>query len=136
MKRIANEVREQVVTLYKSGKVQREIAEEVGISQATVGRICREAGVDMFHVGGKIAKSCPKMNNALPEGVERPKDALIVTGRTLNLHGPATGCDYVAGTLTKAIDITLGDWALSIDRDKLSGFISELEQIKKLIGAR
>lgn len=137
MKKIADSTREQIVSMYRSGRLHREISEETGVSMATVGRICREAGLDKYHVGGRMSKTCPVTNDALPAPQERPAEPLIVTGRTLNLHGQATGCDYVAGTNTESVDITLGDtWALSIKTDQLSGFIAELEHIRKLIGAR
>ena len=136
MKKIAESVINQIVPMYEAGYTYREIADKLGISHVTVGRIVRNAGLDRYHVGGRISKSLPLTNDRLPEPQERPSDPLLVTGRTLNIHGIITGCDYVAGTHMASVDIMLDEWALSIDRNKLSGFIAELENIRKLIGAR
>ena len=67
MKKIADSTREQIVSMYRSGKLHREISEETGVSMATVGRICREAGLDKYHVGGRMSKTCPVTNDAPSE---------------------------------------------------------------------
>ena len=133
MKKISDDVRAKIVDMYAHGKLHREIHEETGVGMGTISTICRTAGLDKVHVGGKMAKVIPQAPD-LPEPYIKPNGLLMVTARTLKLRGFATGCDYTAGTELSNIDITLGDWALSIEVDKLDGFISELQQVKKMIG--
>ena len=135
MKRIDDETRAKIVDMYAHGKLHREIHEETGVGMGTISNICRAAGLDKVHVGGKMAKAIPHVPD-LPEPSIKPDGLLMVTARTLKLRGFATGCDYTAGTEMSNIDITLGDWALSIDVDKLDGFISELQQVKNSLGIR
>lgn len=135
MKRLSEEVRQRIISLYNGGKLQREIVEETGVSKVSVYRILKDAGLDKFHVGGKTAKSVHIAPSELPKAQEKPEDPVAITGRTMNLHGHVSGCDFVAGTHMQTVDITLGDWAMSIDRAKISGFIAELAYIKKMIGA-
>ena len=131
MKKIADSMRQQIISMYSNGKLHREIHEETGISLATISRVCRAAGLDKVHVGGKTAKTIPAIPD-FPE-VEKPHPLLAVTARTLKLRGFATDCEYTAGTDLPNVDITLGDWAMSIEVDKLDGFISELQNLKKML---
>lgn len=133
MRKIPEETRQKIVEMYEHGKLHREIHEELGVGMATISRVCRAAGVDKVHVGGKVARKMPSITE-LPEPAIKPEGLLMVTARTLKLRGFATDCEYMAGTDLSNIDITLGDWAMSIEVDKLDGFICELQHIKKMLG--
>ena len=136
MKRIDDETKAKIVDMYAHGKLHREIHEETGVGMGTISKYCRAAGLDKVHVGGKIASTIPPQPAMTfkPTPETKPDGLLMVTARTLKLRGSATNCEYTAGTELPNIDITLGDWALSIETDKLDGFIVELQQIKKMIG--
>ena len=136
MRKIADSVKSKIISMYSNGKLYREIADETGVSMATIGRLCRDAGVDKFHVGGSITKTLPQVNDALPAPTARPEEPMLITGRTLNMHGMNTEFDYVAGTNKDVIEITNEEWALCVPRDKLTAFIAELGYIRNLIGAR
>ena len=132
-KRIDDETRAKIVSMYANGRVHREIHEETGVSMGTISDICRAAGLDKYHTGGKIARSMVASPD-LPAQKERPEDPITITARVLTMCGIGTGCVYVAGTNKQDVEITLGDWAMSIDRKKLGIFIDELQHVKKMIG--
>jgi hypothetical protein len=132
--RIPNETREKIVSLYQNGKVHREIHEETGVSMASISRICRDAGLDKYHVGGTVARTFTVAPD-LPQAEPLEPDSLVITSRVLTMMGTVTGCEYTAGTSMPTVDITLGEWAIQIDTGKLGAFISELQSVKKMIGA-
>ena len=138
-KRIDDETRKQIVDMYAHGKVHREIHEITGVSMGTISKICCDAGLDRYHVGGRISKTIAMPNEDTTKEINRNTSAkenmqIDIIERILTMHGNNTGCTYVAGTNMPNIDITLGDWAISIERGKLNSFIEELSNIKKIIG--
>lgn len=132
MKKIPDDIRQKIISMYSNGKLHREIHDETGISMATISRVCRAAGIDKIHIGGKVTKTI-QVTPDLPAPAPKPEGLLLVTARTLKLRGFATDCEYTAGTDLPSVDITLGDWALSIEVDKLDGFIGELQHLKKML---
>ena len=134
MRRISEETRARIIDMYAHGKVHREIHEATGVSMGSISCICQAAGLDKYHVGGKCSRNIA-MPAGLPKAAEKPTEPLIITSRTLTLQGAVTGCEYVAGTHLNSVDITLGDWMLSVERGKLQAFIDELQHIKTMIGA-
>lgn len=134
MKRIDEETKARIVDMYAHGKIHREIHEETGVSMGSISKICAAAGLDKYHVGGRNARAIA-VPTGLPEAVKKPDNPLVVTSRTLTMRGTSTGCEYVAGTHTSTVDITCGDWMLSIERAKLQDFIDELQSVNVMIGA-
>lgn len=134
MKVIQKDILEKIVPLYKTGITQQEVADQLGISISTVGRHIKAAGYDRTHVGGMLSKAAPCVPIAAPKAEAKEPEALVVTGRTLNMHGSQTGCDYTAGTHNENVDITLADWMMSIPVTKLEAFINELSCLRKMVG--
>lgn len=134
MKIIPQDIVERIVPLYKTGITQQEVAEKLGISEATVSRYIKASGYDRTHVGGALSKTAPCVPVALPKVTSSEPEPLVITGRTLSMHGTQTGCDYTAGTHNENVDITLADWMLSIPVTKLGAFIAELEGLRKMVG--
>ena len=132
MKKYDDAMRQKIADMYAHGKLHREIHEETGVAMSTISVICREFGIDKCHRGGKTAQTIP----VAPEipAAKTASSPIMITSRTLTLHGTGTGCNYVAGTDMQNIDITLGDWALSIETSRLDNFINELQHIKKMVG--
>ena len=70
---IAENIKSQILPLYKSGLSYREVGDRLGISHITVGRYVRESGYDRTHVGSKIAKSIPIANERPQKPSEAPQ---------------------------------------------------------------
>lgn len=131
---INQEFKQQIVDTYKSGLTYREVADKLGISFATVGRIVRESGYDRFHVGSKIAKSIPT-----PEPLkvrEQPsKPSFVTLSRTMKLHSEHTDYNYTISTDSDQIDIESDTALMSIKLEMIDQFIKELQDIKAMLGS-
>ena len=133
MRSLDSAIAEKIIPMHNTGITQLEVANKLGIGKATVSRYIRKAGIDRVHRGGLIARNA-EIAPALPAPTANIESPLVITGRTLTMLGKFTGCNYIAGTNNENVDITLGDWMLCIQRDKLTGFIDELQHIQKIIG--
>ena len=129
-KAISHDIIEKILPLYKTGLNYREVADKLGISHATVGRIVRESGYDRTHVGSTIAKSIP-ISNEMPM---QPANPLRVTSRTLKLHSDVTGHTYTVSTESEIIEIDSDSALMQLPASAIDAFISELQRIKTMLG--
>lgn len=131
---INQELKEQIVAMYKTGLTYKEVADKLGISFSAVGRIVRESGYDRVHVGSRIAKSIPT-----PEPMkvrEQPsKPAFTTLSRTMKLHSERTDYNYTISTDSDQIDIESDTALMSIKLDMIDQFIKELQDIKAMLGS-
>ena len=98
---LTQEQRELVLSTYKTGLTYKGVAEKLGISFATVGRIVRESGYDRYHVGSSIAKSIPVANTqpsqSPAKAADRPQEMKVIS-RTQKLQSAVTGFTYTVST--------------------------------------
>jgi hypothetical protein len=127
---IPKEVLDRVLPTYKICSSYAEVADKLGISIATVGKVVRESGYDRYHVGGTISKSVPIIN-------EEParKDAFSVTSRTLKLKSNVTGLTYTVSTESDVIEIESDTALMQIHVNMLEQFAGEIKNIQSLIVA-
>lgn len=131
---ISPEMREEIVAMYKTGLTYREVADRFGISDYSVGKYVRQSGYDRYHVGSKIAKSIPTAP-ALPASQEATKPAFTVQARSLKLHSDKTKINYTISTESNVIEIESDTVLMQIRVDMIDTFISELKNIKAMLGS-
>jgi len=136
---LTQEMRELVLSTYKSGLTYRQVADQLGISHMTVGRIVRASGYDRYHVGSSIAKSIPIANtqpSQSPVKAAESRQEMRVISRTQKLQSPVTGFCYTVSTDSEVIDIESDTALMQINVSSIDNFIDELTKIKKMLGNR
>ena len=127
---ISQEIKSQIVPLYKTGISQMEVADRLGISQNVVSRTIRSSGYDRFHVGGAMARSTPIANcEPKKELPPEPRSKLRAVSRSLKLKSDITGFTYSISTDSDIVVIESEAALMEIRVSQLKGFIQELESI-------
>lgn len=136
---------EAVLKQYANGLTYKEIANQLGISEQTVGRVVRShPEADHYHKGGVISKTIPvnidipavkskiKIEEAQPMAIIPAKVAEPETSKpilklsTVQVKGQYTGFRYNLGE-----NLVISD-KLYVDIDNLQGFIEELQRLANL----
>lgn len=136
---LTQEQRDLVLSTYKTGLTYKGVAERLGISFATVGRIVRESGYDRYHVGSSIAKSIPTANvesSQSPTKAAESRQEMKVISRTQKLQSPVTGFCYTVSTESDVIEIESDSALMSIKLEDVEAYIKELQDICKILGYR
>lgn len=127
-KMIPQETLDRVLPLYKACSSYAEVADKLGISTATVGRVVRESGYDRYHVGGAISKgvsvSCVESTS---------KSYLHMAARTVKLKSDITGLVYTVSTETDVVEIESDTALMQISTKLLTQFMNEIKDIQSMI---
>jgi hypothetical protein len=128
-KTVPRETIDQILPTYKACSSYAEVADKLGISVSTVGRVIRKSEYDRYHVGGVVSRSIPISN-------EEPsrKDAFSITSRTLKLRSNVTGLTYTVSTESDVIEIESDTALMQIQVNMLEQFAGEIKNIQSLIG--
>lgn len=130
---ITPELKELIVSTYKSGLTYKETADKLGISFSAVGKVVRESGYDRVHVGSSIARAIPVANVA-PAQASTFKQPLYIMSRTLKLHSDITGNNYTVSTESDIIEIESDSTLMQLQVQLIDDFIQELQNIKSMLG--
>lgn len=127
-KMISQETLDRVLPLYKVCSSYAEVADKLGISISTVGKVVRESGYDRYHVGGAISKGIPA---SYIESIS--KGCLHTTARTVKLKSDVTGFVYTVSTETDIIEIESDTALMQISTKLLTQFMNEIKDIQSMI---
>ena len=135
-KYLTPEVKEQIVTLYKTGITMREVADRLGVSQSAVSRVIKASGYDRFHVGSRLAKSLPNIPApaAAKPTPEPARAAFTTVSRTLKLVSNTTGCSYEISTDSDIVQIESDVLLGKLEVAQIDAFIADLQHIKSQLG--
>ena len=125
---IPQETLDKVLPLYKVCSSYAEVADKLGISTATVGRIVRKSGYDRYHVGGMISRDIPV---SCIESTS--KSYLHTTARTVKLRSDVTGFVYTVSTETDVVEIESDTALMQISTKLLTQFMNEIKDVQSMI---
>lgn len=127
-KKIPQDVLDRVLPTYKACTSYAEVANTLGISSATVGRIVRKSGYDRYHVGGVISRDIP-VNSEKPAR----RNMLRAVSRTVKLKSDITGLTYTVSTELDTVEIESDTALMQIGVGLLGQFMDEIKNIQSMV---
>lgn len=140
--RIGENEQEIIRTMTEAGASQRDIADQFGVSDATIGYWQNKLGVKSKNSNrggrissiGNIPNFTEKSESKDTNGAYYPSEEVITVDKTLKLNGVKTGFNYTIGLHNDnvLVETGYGD-PFRIDLKDLAGFSNELIGILETI---
>lgn len=131
MRKISDETIAEIIDMYEKGFDLCTIAIDTGVSQGTIGKYVKAAGLSRSR-GGELSRRIDFPTNLPSKKEEEEKEAaLIVSGKTITALGVGTSAIYVIDIKAKTVTIEMDKSSITIAINKLSDFVTELGRISE-----